>query len=197
MADYKARRQFLVNKKIQLPYAMTIVIQASIITIFLGMCLYWINKEYLSLLSVIAKDAFPKSTVDKIINTFLFKILAVLGINAILLVIVGIHSSHNFAGPIHRLTNYFNEIARGTGKLAPIKFRKKDTLKEVADAFNLMTENLEKKKDANKEITDKIKDMLSMLSSGLKNNSFDKNVLYDIANEIGILIDKLDKNNKT
>lgn len=185
------RRKFLVNKKLQLSYSMTLVLQASVITVFLGACLYWVNKEYLNLFHLIAgEESFPKSAVDTITNDFLLKIVAVLCINAVLLAIIGIYSSHRFAGPVHRLTNYLNSIAKGA-KITPVTFRNHDHLKEVVVAFNQMAISLDNKAASDQETIKKIKEKTDGLLKKLKNNPSDNKSLYEAASEIDNLLDSL------
>ncbi len=191
MVFVNKRKNFLVDKKLQFSYAMMLVFQASIITLFLGGCLYWLNKEYLNLFHLIAgEESFPLKAVESIANEFLSKIFIILGLNCILLLILGIYSSHRLAGPIFRLTQYINSFAQGT-RINPLRFRSSDHLQDIADAFNQMLDNLDRKASREKEIISELKEKVEFLINNVKINPNDSKFISDTTSQINKLLSEL------
>ena len=68
-------------------------------------------------------------------------VAAVVLVHIVLVVWLGLITSHRIAGPIYRIRKSLEEVAKGNMNVR-IHLRKHDKLVEVADAFNAMMESL-------------------------------------------------------
>jgi len=105
-----------------------------------GMC-YWLISEKFHNLVAQAPDDFAEITTNDIANFLLPKILFAQGVSLVIVFILSILVTHTIAGPVYRMERVAREIGAGnlTGNT---KLRPRDELKELADAFNTMTEGL-------------------------------------------------------
>ena len=55
-----------------------------------------------------------------------------------LLVWMGVHLTHRYAGPVYRLRRFLNEVAEGS-ETQEVRLRKRDVLHDLADAANRAT----------------------------------------------------------
>jgi methyl-accepting chemotaxis protein len=66
------------------------------------------------------------------------------GVSAVAFVVMvglGILYSHRIAGPLHNLNNRMKQIAQGDAP-SPVRFRRKDQFRELAESFNAMISKL-------------------------------------------------------
>ncbi|MFC1667150.1 HAMP domain-containing protein [Candidatus Omnitrophota bacterium] len=113
--EYRKRRRYLVNKKLQLG----LFLRWSIVPLVLiGAILYYF------------KAGLP---------VLIFSIFAVILFCWHMLVL-----SHRVAGPIYRLEKDLADIAKGNFSIR-IKFRKKDELKSIAEAINKILDEMEQR----------------------------------------------------
>ena len=141
------RKQYLVNKKIQLQFAWLLIIQIAIPTIVLGTFLYIVNKMYLSCLQRIVGEAVISDPyVQSILNFSVVAIVVFLVISALLLMFLGIRFSHHIAGPLYKLERSMDKLARGE-KIKPLSFRNTDLIHSLAAKFNAILEKYEQSKE--------------------------------------------------
>lgn len=130
------RRKYLVNKKLQMQFVWLLVTQSVIPVIVLGTSLYAVNKMYLLRLQVIAGSSIMSDAeIRDILNFSVMSMLTLLVIMVLLLAFLGIRFSHQVAGPLHKLSNSMDGLARGE-KVDLISFRKTDILNGIDDKFN-------------------------------------------------------------
>ena len=137
MAKTKERRKrYLVNKKLQMQFVWLLVMQSAIPVIVLGASLYIVNKMYLlQLQAIVGSSIMSDAEIQGTLNFSIESTLALLVIMALLLAFLGIRFSHQIAGPLHKLSNSMDRLARGE-KVDLISFRKTDILNGIGDEFN-------------------------------------------------------------
>lgn len=190
------RTHYLVDKKIQLTYTGMMIFYVVLISFIMGLAIWYVNNEYLEVFRRIGgENVFPQDYIQQIGNQFLIKLGLALVFIAVLLYFVGIYASNRFAGPLYRITKYLRLIGI-ENHLGKISIRKKDQLKELADAFNNMMGSLELKLTKDVESIDqlklKISDMLLSLEKGVVN----PDILLKEIKEMDELTSKLIANNK-
>ncbi|MGE3611407.1 MAG: hypothetical protein AB7I27_17575 [Bacteriovoracaceae bacterium] len=130
------RRVFLVNKKFQGAFVLFTLIPAiSAIGTFYGLMRYYFHNLKLDGMELGLRTDHPyflllndqQDLMNKIF--FLFTLLMVL-----FFVIWGIWLSHKVAGPLYRLTKYFEEANGKPEK--PLSFRPGDFFQEIPKAIN-------------------------------------------------------------
>lgn len=186
-----ARKQYLVNKQIQLSYAWLLILCVGLVIIIFGASLWYVNKIHLNLFhSIIGEEALPKNYIDSIQNQFLIGTIVTLGIVSCLLLILGVYASHRIAGPMYRITKNLNLIGV-ENQMDTIQIRKRDQLKEMADAFNHMVHALKDRMYQDMRVIDQVKGKISHLHDSLKGESIDIKKLSDQVKEIDRLATEL------
>ncbi len=152
------RRRYLVNKPLQFTYA-GLAIWILLIGIFIsGSLTYYITMntvlDKLGSSQVLSSQAYElvKSinlTLAKRISAFLIFLII---FSCVLMVLY----LHRIAGPIFRIERVLREVAEGKKFEGPLKLRKKDFFKGLADAINKMMEYQKKKEEKVKEFIRKV-----------------------------------------
>lgn len=136
------RKRYLINKKLQMQFVWLLVMQSAIPVIVLGTSLYAVNKMYLlRLQAIVGSSIMSDAEIQGILNFSIVSMLALLVIMALLLAFLGIRFSHQIAGPLHKLSNSMDRLARGE-KVDLISFRKTDILNGIGDKFNAIVKKL-------------------------------------------------------
>lgn len=136
------RRQYLVNRKLQMQFVRLLVTQAAIPVIMLGMSLYVINRMYLfRLQAIVGNSIVSDAEVHAILNFSIVSMLGLLVITGLLLTFLGIRFSHQVAGPLYKLEVSMDRLARGE-KVDLIHFRKTDIMDGLGDKFNIIAQKL-------------------------------------------------------
>ncbi len=185
------RKQYLVNKKMQLSYSWLLILCVGLIILIFGLSLWYINKIHLDLFhKIVGEDALPKSYITSIQNQFLVGIpIAIVAVSCLLLVL-GIYVSHRIAGPMYRITKNLNMIGVDN-QIDTIQIRKRDQLKEMADAFNHMVHALKDRMYQDMRLIDHVRSKISQLHESLKGESLDIKKLSEQVREIDKLATEL------
>ncbi|MDP3789498.1 MAG: hypothetical protein Q8R48_03750 [Candidatus Omnitrophota bacterium] len=136
------RRQYLVNRKLQMQFVRLLITQAAVPIIMLGTSLYLINKMYLfRLQAIVGNSIMSDAEVHAILNFSLVAMLGLLVITGLLLAFLGIRFSHQVAGPLYKLESSMDRLSRGE-KVELIHFRKTDIMNGLGDKFNIIAQKL-------------------------------------------------------
>lgn len=136
------RRRYLVNKKLQLQFSLLLVIQAGVPIILLGIVLYIVNKKYLiTLQRIIGEAALCDPSIQNILTFSMLAVVVLLITTTVLLTFIGIRFSHRIAGPLYKLEESMERLARGE-KIDFIHFRKTDIVNSLSDKFNAIIARL-------------------------------------------------------
>ncbi len=185
------RKNYLINKNLQLSYTGMLIFYVLFITFILGFAIWYLNKEYLDVFYKIAgENAISKEYIKDIENQFIWKLALGMGVIAILLFFVGIYTSNRYAGPLYRLTKYLNLIGI-ENSLSTVKIRKKDHLQELAKAFNNMIDSLESKTKEDIKVLDSLKGKISHVISSAEKGSTTQESLMTQMKEIEELANQL------
>ncbi len=140
--DSNRRRRILIDKSLQLKYTLTVVLLIVLYSFCLGFSLYNNSKATSSLLMEFI-EGNPKleaklQTVDKSAMT---KIFIVMGVNALIIIYLGIISTHKVAGPLYRFKKHLERFKDGDFSVRT-NLRKDDMLVGLADDFNATSDKL-------------------------------------------------------
>lgn len=189
------RKQYLINKQLQLSYAWLLILCVGLVILVFGSSLWYINKIHLDLFhDIVGEEALPKSYIHSMQNQFLIGALITIVVISCLLLVLGIYTSHRIAGPMYRISKKLNLIGI-EDEMDTIQIRKRDQLKEMADAFNHMVHALKDRMYQDMRLIDQVKGKIALLHDSLKGESLDIKKLSDQVREIDRLATEL-KNRK-
>lgn len=181
------RRQYLVNKQIQFSYAWLLILCVGIVIIIFGASLWYLMEVFQN---IVGEEVLPKVYINTVQNQFLMGIILALIIVSCLLLVLGVYASHRVAGPMYRIAKNLNLIGVEE-QIDTIQIRRKDQLKEMADAFNHMVHTLKDKMYQDMRLIDQVKGKISQLHDSLKGESLDIKKLSDQIREIERLATEL------
>lgn len=161
------RKRYIVNRAFQFRFIGTLiltVVAALLIFTALTSGYYWVRsmtgdnvfKEYITLHKqvtetrqverdgelveeeyMVSRDFPGRKRWELIIPALLVNNLIII----IIILVIGVFSSHRIAGPIYRIKTDIDKVLAGD-KDVRIVLRRKDSLKEIADSFNLLIERI-------------------------------------------------------
>ncbi|MBI2942604.1 MAG: HAMP domain-containing protein [Candidatus Wallbacteria bacterium] len=141
------RRRSIVSKptfqlKLTIIFMLMVTIVANLVG---GLCYLLISEKVQDLLEHSSERLGQTDlTMRDIANFLIPRILIAEGFSLFFVFLLSILVTHTIAGPVYRMEKVAKEI--GTGNLAIVTtLRPRDELKELADAFNLMTRGLAEK----------------------------------------------------
>lgn len=140
------RRHYLVNRRIQLQFAHLLVLMAVIPIILLGSSLYIVNKTYLyAMQRIIGEGVLSDIDIKSVLDFSAQSLAALVIITTVLFVYIGIRFSHHVAGPVNKLEETMDALAKG-GDAELLHFRKTDAVTELAEKFNIIINMIKQRK---------------------------------------------------
>ncbi len=140
----KRRKKYLINKPLQFVYSGITVYLLLIGIMVVGMATYYITLNTILGQLESMGGLIQAYEIVKAINLLLMKRIGILFLAVMVFAfILAVYYLHRIAGPMFRMEKTLNEIAEGK-KVNPIKLRKKDFFKSVADALNRVIEKTNK-----------------------------------------------------
>ncbi len=142
MARQERRKRYLIKTGFQLRYLGLILIAIILPTILFSACLYYaifsLMAEQLGLPESIAYNITP------VLNKINFTILVGFPVITTALLFWGLLISHRIAGPMYRLEQDLDKIAKGDLSLR-IRLRRKDEVGSIAEVINKVLDKIEAK----------------------------------------------------
>ncbi|MCX8081872.1 MAG: methyl-accepting chemotaxis protein [bacterium] len=134
------RRKYLINKPLQFIYSGIIIYLLLIGIIIAGVGTYYLT--FNTILNELDAQGGMANAYE-LVKSINFLILSRVGLMLVVILlfafVFGIFYLHRIAGPIFRIERTIREIAEGK-KVEPIRLRKKDFFKSLADALNKLIE---------------------------------------------------------
>lgn len=142
------RRKYLIHKKFQFRMIGTLIVLVVSATIITTLINYFFFLS--SVIDFTAEYRRPPTGNELFASSFQ-PLIIILPIVFVVLAIMVCLISHHIAGPLYRLKMYMKKVQDGDYS-ARLKFRKSDTIHDVADSFNNMMDSIrqnmgERKKD--------------------------------------------------
>lgn len=140
----RRRKSYVSKPNFQIKLTIIFMLMVTIVANLVGGMCYWLISEKFHDLVAQTPDDFAEITTNDIAQFLLPKILVAQAVSLMVVFFLSILVTHTIAGPVYRMERVAREIGAGdlTGKT---KLRPRDELKELADAFNIMTEGLSEK----------------------------------------------------
>jgi len=135
------RRSYVSKPNFQLKLTIIFMLVVTIVANLVGGICYLFISEQVGAFLQQNPDALPGLDMEMVARFLIPKILLAEAISLCLVFILSILITHTIAGPVYRLERVAEEIGRGNLSIVT-RLRPKDELKELADAFNAMTDGL-------------------------------------------------------
>ena len=131
------RRQWLVDKRQQVPFASVLLVQITLIAAALGYYAYAVNGRLMDLTRDLIEKNEPAlaQAIYKTTNPFLASVALVVALTAVVQIVFGIYTSHKLAGPVVKMNRLLKTLAAGDSSVRA-GFRRGDYLDELAEALN-------------------------------------------------------------
>jgi HAMP domain-containing protein len=135
------RRRYITHKKFQfrmLAMLLLLVLLATLVTTL-------VNHYFLlsSIIDFTMEHGRGPTGMDLFVAS-LRPLVIILPVVFVLLAIIVVFISHHIAGPLYRLKMYMEKVENGDYSVK-LKFRKNDSIHDVADSFNRMVEGIKDK----------------------------------------------------
>jgi len=135
------RRRYITHKKFQfrmLAMLLLLVLLATLVTPL-------VNHYFLlsSIIDFTMEHGRGPTGMDLFVAS-LRPLVIILPVVFVLLAIIVVFISHHIAGPLYRLKMYMEKVENGDYSVK-LKFRKNDSIHDVADSFNRMVEGIKDK----------------------------------------------------
>lgn len=136
------RKRFLIRKKFQLKYSGLILSVIFLSALVSGYTIYY-NVWYH--LGGKLAAVYPQGRLIEIFRFVNVRLALNMFFVSLLCAGVGIMVSHRIAGPVYRMIKFLDSLSEGNYERR-IKLRKRDELKDLAEAINRLVERLDKEK---------------------------------------------------
>ena len=138
------RRSYVSKPNFQIKLTIIFMLMVTIVANLVGGMCYWLISDKFYSLVEDAPDDFSEITTKDIAHFLIPKILVAQGVSLCFVFVLSILVTHTIAGPVYRMERIAKEIGQGNLR-GQTRLRPRDELKELADAFNIMTEGLASK----------------------------------------------------
>lgn len=143
MRSKTIRKRIFTGSPAQFRYLVLLLVSMLVPLVVVGGCLYYlifmVMADQLGIPESIAVNLFP--VIEKI------NIILLIGMPPIIIIMIlwGAFLSHRFVGPLERLENELDRIAKSADYSRRIILRKKDDLKPIADKINKLLDAVQRK----------------------------------------------------
>lgn len=138
-----ARRRLIIQKEFQLKYVGVILAVMFLSAVISGYTIYY--NSWVLLGSKLA-NIYPQGRLVQIFKSVNIRLAVSMFFVAVLCVGVGIITSHRIAGPVYRMIRFLGSVTNGDYSQR-LRLRKKDELKDLAEAINKLVDKLENEKN--------------------------------------------------
>jgi len=131
------RKNYFIAKGMQSKFAGTILLLVFLITVITACNIYVLGSFFLTTQATLSEGQTAESMMRHFVTELWPRLLLLVLVNVIIVFIVSIMYSHQFAGPAYKLEKSIQRIASGDLTFE-ISLRRNDSLKELAVAINSM-----------------------------------------------------------
>ncbi|HOY65652.1 MAG TPA: methyl-accepting chemotaxis protein [Candidatus Ozemobacteraceae bacterium] len=131
------RKNYFIAKGMQSKFAGTILLLVFLITVITACNIYVLGSFFLTTQATLSEGQTAESMMRHFVTELWPRLLLLVLVNVIIVFIVSIMYSHQFAGPAYKLEKSIQRIASGDLTFE-IHLRRNDSLKELATAINSM-----------------------------------------------------------
>lgn len=138
------RTQYIVKAKFQMKYVGLLLLVALASAAISGYTIYY---NSWALLGEKLANVYPQGRLVEIFNSVNAKLAVNMVFVLMICIGIGTLASHKIAGPVNRMITFLNGVTAGDYSKR-LFLRKKDDLKDLAEAINKLTAELDKKEKA-------------------------------------------------
>ncbi|HPG59834.1 MAG TPA: HAMP domain-containing protein [Candidatus Wallbacteria bacterium] len=180
------RRIFLIKRGLQFRYMGVIFVAMLLVAMIVGWTVYF---------SIWKDISDPTKKHDELVEVFVQGnqvLIARMTFIAVMICFLSVFVSHKIAGPVYRLEESAKIIASGDFSRR-IKLRQGDELQDLADAFNTMTESLDKIIGEDQKMLQNLNLIIEKIKKDFKMKTIAENRKGEIINELQYIADELNK----
>ncbi len=180
------RRIFLIKRGLQFRYMGVIFVAMLLVAMIVGWTVYF---------SIWKDISDPTKKHDELVEVFIQGnqvLIARMTFIAIMICFLSVFVSHKIAGPVYRLEESAKIIASGDFSRR-IKLRQGDELQDLADAFNTMTESLDKIIGEDQKMLQNLNIIIEKIKQDFKMKTISEGRKGEIINELQYIADELNK----
>lgn len=185
-----SRRIFLIKRGLQFRYMGVILTSMLLVSLVVGWTVYF----------TIWKDlSDPTKTHDQLEQIFVEgneNLVYRMAVVILLVCFLSIFVSHKIAGPVYRLEESAKIISSGDFSRR-IKLRSGDELQELADAFNTMTDSLDKIVGEDKRMMQHLNTIIGKIREDFSKKTIAEKRKEDIIKELTYIASELDRLSST
>lgn len=178
------RKNYFISKGMQSKFAGTILLLVFLITVITACNIYVLGSFFLTTQATLSEGQTAESMMHHFVTELWPRLLLLILVNVIIVFIVSIMYSHQFAGPAYKLEKSIKRIASGDLTFE-IHLRHNDSLKELAVAINSMLSRFRDTLAQARILSDDVANKLGSLGGDEKFASLSKT-----AQELKVMIDQ-------
>ena len=183
------RRNYIVEGKMQGKFTLTLLMLIFLISVISFCNLYVIGSFVISNYTNLEEANTPGEFIMTAMAVIWPRLILIILVNIIIVIIIGVFYSHQFAGPSFKMERSLREIAAGDLS-SKIYLRKSDSLHNVADAINQLIDNFRSVIRKTQELTVQINENISKVDTEDEDVKKRMGALKGIADEIHELFDR-------
>ncbi len=153
------RRNYLPQKGAQSRFVLTLLLILFLVSV-VTLCNLWVIGTWVFQSSDLGTQTQLFDFIDRMRDLVWWRVVLLILVNFIIVAIIGIFYSHQFAGPSYKLEKCIREIAQGDLSFK-IFLRSNDSMHNLADGLNRMVDNYRAVIAKAKELTVQCKDSIS------------------------------------
>ncbi len=150
------RKIYVVQREMQGKFTLTLLMLIFLVAVISFCNLYVIGQYALDHMNTMQSPTSITTVFTEALGVLWPRLLLIILVNVIIVVIIGVFYSHQFAGPSYKLEKNIREIAQGDLSFK-ITLRKGDSMHNVADSLNMMVDNFRNVIHKAKDLTRQIK----------------------------------------
>jgi methyl-accepting chemotaxis protein len=193
MAEKLTRRQYLVDRRIQLQYTWILLIFLFVMFLVSGAILY--HTGWLQLIQKLS-NVYPQARLVGILNVIYWRMFLGFVIIIPVAFVSAILVSHKIAGPLVRIRRILGKIAQGDFS-GTIILRRKDELQDVADLINKMNIQLGARILEQRDLTARAQVLYKDLNERVKKGTLGPDELKKSLGELEEILNEIEKRFET
>ena len=155
------RKNYFIEKGMQSKFIVTLMLLIFLVSV-ITVCNVYVIYEYVHSNSVSGSGDTGFFSVA--FNLMGYRLFLIGMVNIIIVAIIGVFYSHQFAGPSYKIEKSIRQIAEGDLSFK-VTLRKSDTMHNIAESLNVMVDNFRSVLKKAAELTNQIKDTSTRMSS--------------------------------
>lgn len=155
------RKNYFIEKGMQSKFIVTLMLLIFLVSV-ITVCNVYVIYEYVH--SNAVQGQADQSFFSVAFNLMGYRLFLIGLVNIIIVAIIGVFYSHQFAGPSYKIERCIKQIAEGDLSFK-VTLRKSDTMHNIAESLNVMVDNFRSVLRKAAELTTQIKDTSTRMSS--------------------------------